>query len=35
MKPKLRIIGADGNVFNLMAIAKRVAKENGMECTQT
>ena len=31
MKPILKIIGADGNVFNLIAIAKRCATENGID----
>jgi len=28
-KPKARIIGADGNVFNLLAICSRALKDNG------
>lgn len=30
-KPKAKIIGADGNVFNLMGICSRALKENGYE----
>lgn len=29
-KPKCKLIGEDGNVFNLIAIAQRVLKKNGM-----
>ena len=28
-KPKARIIGADGNVFNLMGICSKALKDNG------
>lgn len=28
-KPKARIIGADGNVFNLIGICSRALKDNG------
>jgi len=28
-KPKAKLIGADGNVFNLIAIAGRALKQNG------
>jgi hypothetical protein len=30
MKPECPIIGADGNIFNIMGIASRTLKENGM-----
>ena len=30
MKPKCKLIGEDGNIFNLMGIASRVLKEAGM-----
>ena len=30
-KPKAKIIGADGNVFNLMGICSRALKDNGYE----
>ncbi len=29
-KPKCPLIGADGNIFNLMAIASRTLRKNGM-----
>ena len=29
-KPKCALIGKDGNIFNLMGIASRTLKENGM-----
>ena len=28
MKPKCKLIGEDGNIFNLLGIASRVLKEN-------
>lgn len=28
-KPKCKLVGQDGNVFNLIGIAQRVLKENG------
>ena len=31
MKPKCKLIGEDGNIFNLMSIASRVLKEAGMK----
>jgi hypothetical protein len=31
MKPKLKIIGADGNAFAILGKAMKVAKENGMD----
>ena len=31
MKPRCKLIGEDGNVFNLMGIASRVLKEAGMK----
>ena len=30
MKPQCPIIGADGNIFNVMGIAARTLRENGM-----
>lgn len=30
-KPQAPIIGTDGNIFNLMGIASRALRENGME----
>jgi hypothetical protein len=30
MKPKCKLIGEDGNIFNLMGIAGRTLKEAGM-----
>lgn len=30
MKPKCELIGKDGNVFNLIAIASRTLRRNGM-----
>lgn len=30
-KPKCKLIGADGNIFNLMGIASRTLKEAGMK----
>lgn len=31
MKPKCKLIGEDGNVFNLMAIVDRTLRKNGMK----
>lgn len=31
MKPKCKLIGEDGNIFNLMSIASKNLKETGME----
>ena len=31
MKPKCKLIGEDGNIFNLMGIAYKTLKEAGME----
>ena len=31
MKPKCKLIGVDGNIFNLMSIASKTLKETGME----
>lgn len=31
MKPRCKLIGEDGNIFNLMAIASRTLKEAGMK----
>lgn len=30
-KPKCRLIGEDGNIFNLMGIASRTLKRNGLK----
>lgn len=30
-KPKCALIGEDGNIFNLMGIASRTLKRNGMQ----
>ena len=30
-KPKCALIGQDGNIFNLMGIASRTLKQNGMQ----
>lgn len=30
-KPKCKLIGEDGNIFNLMGIASRALKKNGMK----
>lgn len=30
-KPKCKLIGEDGNIFNLMGIASRTLKENGLK----
>ena len=30
MKPKCKLIGEDGNIFNLIAIASRVLRQNKM-----
>ncbi len=30
-KPKCKLIGEDGNIFNLMGIAHKILKEAGME----
>lgn len=30
-KPECKLIGEDGNIFNLMAKASKVLKDNGME----
>ena len=30
-KPKCALIGKDGNIFNLMGIASRTLKRNGMQ----
>lgn len=30
-KPKCALIGADGNIFNLMGMASRILKHNGMQ----
>lgn len=29
-KPKCKLIGKDGNIFNLMGIASKVLKQNGL-----
>ena len=29
-KPKCRLVGSDGNIFNLLGIASRALKQNGM-----
>ena len=31
MKPKLEILGEDGNVFSIFGKARKVAKENNMD----
>lgn len=31
MKPECKLTDQNGNIFNLIAIAKRTLKENGME----
>ncbi|NCD03970.1 MAG: hypothetical protein EOM00_13455 [Clostridia bacterium] len=31
MKPKCKLIGKDGNIFNLMGIARRTLKEAGLD----
>lgn len=31
MKPKCKLIGEDGNIFNLMGIASRTLRRNGMQ----
>lgn len=31
MKPKCKLIGEDGNIFNLIGIASRTLKEAGMK----
>ena len=31
MKPKAKLIGENGNIFNLMALASRALKEAGMK----
>lgn len=31
MKPRCKLIGENGNIFNLMAIASKALKEVGME----
>lgn len=31
MKPKCKLIGENGNIFNLMSIASKTLKETGME----
>lgn len=31
MKPDCKLIGEDGNVFNLMGIASKTLKRNGMQ----
>ncbi|MGI6383222.1 MAG: hypothetical protein ACOXZT_08495 [Tissierellaceae bacterium] len=31
MKPKCKLVGEDGNIFNLMGIASRTLKEAGMK----
>ena len=31
MKPKVELLGADGNIFNLMAIARRALIKHGMK----
>lgn len=31
MKPKCKLIGEDGNIFNLLAIVHRTLRANGME----
>jgi len=35
-KPKCKLIGEDGNIFNLMGIASRTLKKNGLkkECEE-
>lgn len=30
MKPKCKLVGEDGNIFNLIAIASRVLRQNKM-----
>ena len=35
MKPKCKLIGEDGNVFNLIAIASRVLRRNQMSAQAT
>jgi len=30
-KPKCKLIGEDGNIFNLVGIAARTLRQNGME----
>lgn len=30
-KPKCALIGQDGNIFNLVGIASRILKQNGMQ----
>lgn len=31
MKPKVELLGADGNIFNLMTIARRALIKHGMK----
>lgn len=31
MKPKCKLIGEDGNIFNLIGIASKVLKKNGLK----
>ncbi len=31
MKPKCKLVGKDGNIFNLMGIASRTLKEAGLK----
>lgn len=33
-KPMCSIIGADGNIFNILGIASRTLKDNGMDHSQ-
>ena len=30
-KPKCKLLGEDGNIYNLMGIASRTLKKNGLE----
>jgi hypothetical protein len=30
-KPELKLIGADGNAFGILSLARRVALKNGMD----
>ena len=31
MKPELKLLGENGNVFTILGLAKRVAEKNGMD----
>lgn len=35
MKPRCKLIGEDGNIFNLIAIASRVLRQNQMSAQAT